>query len=73
MINEGSSDTAQKCTLIQKVAHHVGAMIFLMRFNLASGAGYAKTRQYILEVLSERCQNVSCETFRVNLELVFGV
>ena len=30
-----------------------------MRFYLASGAGYAKTSQYILEVVSERCQNVS--------------
>ena len=46
-------------TLIQKVAYNAPAMSFLMQFYLASGAGYAKTSQYILEVVSEHCQNVS--------------
>ena len=46
-------------TLIQRVVYNAPTMGFLMRFNLASDAGYAKTSQYILEVVSERCQNVS--------------
>ena len=55
VINEGSNETAQRCTLIQKVGYYTRAMSFLMWFYLASGA----TNQYILEVKSERCQTVS--------------
>ena len=59
VINEGSNETLQKCTLIQKAAYRPWSMCFLVRFYMVNGAVYVKTIKYIWEFMSEPLQNVS--------------
>ena len=47
VINEGSNETLQKCTLIQKAAYRSWAMCFLVRLYMVNGAVYVHLRIHV--------------------------